>query len=93
MPSHQGTNGDSTNRPSSAPPDINDTHRPALLSPFQPSASLPRHNRSIEPRSGGQEPMQWIQREPDITNEDLANKNEGLNELWELVDPLKGQVT
>ena len=33
-----------------------------------------------------------MQRKLDVTNEDLADKNEGLNELRELVDRLKTQV-
>ena len=57
-PENSWTNtGDSTNRPSSLL-DINDTHRPALLSLFRLSASLPPHSKSIEPCSGGQERMQ-----------------------------------
>lgn len=86
-------NGDSTIRPSSAPPDIDDTHRPALLSPFQLSASLPPRSKSIEPSSGGRERMQEVQRELEVANEDLANKNEDLSGLRELVDRLKDQVT
>ena len=35
-------------RPSSAPPDVNNTHPPALLSPFQLSASLPPRSKSVE---------------------------------------------
>ena len=37
--------------------------------------------------------MQEIQREPDVANEDLANKDEDLNELRELADGLKDQAT
>ena len=91
MPIHQGTNGNSINRPSPAPPDIDDTHRPAPLSPFQLSVSLPPRHKSIEPRSGGQEPMQEMQRELDVVNEDLADECEGLDELRELVGRLKGR--
>ena len=93
MASHQGTTRNSTNRPSSSPPDINDTHRPILLNLFQLSASLPPRSKSIDPRSGGQERMQEVQCELDVANEDLAGKNEGHNELWELVDCLGGQAT
>ena len=75
----------------SAPPDI-DTDRPAPLSPFRLSVSLPPRNKSMEPRSRGQKRIQEMQRELDAANEDLANKNEGLNEQRELVGRLKGQV-
>lgn len=92
--SSQGSgNGDSTNRPSSAPPNIDDTHRPALLSPFQLSASLPPRSKSIEPSTGGEERIREVQRELEVASEDLANKSENLNELRELVDRLKDQVT
>lgn len=47
--------GPSTNRPSSAPPDMDDTHPTALLSPFQLSVSPPRRSKSVEPRSDSQE--------------------------------------
>ena len=47
--------GPSTNRPSSAPPDMDDTHPATLLSPFQLSAPLPRRSKSVEPRSTSQE--------------------------------------
>ena len=93
MPSHQGTTGNSTNHPSSSLPDINDAHRPTLLGLFQLPAPLPPRSKLIEPRLGGQERMQEIQCELDVANEDLADKNEGQNELWELVDRLGGQAT
>ena len=94
LPNSQGRgNGHSINRPSSAPPDIDDTHASALLSPFQLSASHPPRSKSVEPRSRGQERMLEIQRELDIANEGLATKNEDFNELRELVDRLKDRVT
>ena len=37
--------------------------------------------------------MQEIQHELDVTNEDLANKNEDLNELRELIARLQDHVT
>ena len=64
----EGRNRYSKNRPSSAPPDINDTHPSALLSPFELPASLPPRSNSAEPRPGGQ--GLEIQRELDITNDD-----------------------
>ena len=91
--SQDGGNRDSTNRPSSAPPDIDDAHRPALLSPFRLSTSLPPRSKSIEPRSGGQERIREIQRELDVANEDLASKNEDLNELRGVVGHIGDQVT
>jgi len=90
--SQEGGNNCSTNRPSSAPPDIDDTRPSVLLSPFQPSASLPPRSKSVEPRSRYQERMLQIQRELDIVNEDLASKNKDLNELRELASRLKDQV-
>ena len=79
-------------RPSSAPPDTDDTHPSALLSPFQLSASLPSRSKSVEPPSGYQERVLEIQRELDIVNEDLATKNKDLNELRELANRLTDQV-
>ena len=92
-PSSRGGTGHPTNRPASAPPNIDDTHPPALLSPFQLSTSLPPRSESAEPRSRRQERMPEIQRELDIINEDLVTKNKDLNELRELVNRLKDQVT
>jgi len=53
--SQDGGGDRSTNRPSSAPPDMDDTHPAALLSPFQLSAPLPRRSKSVEPRSASQD--------------------------------------
>ena len=46
---------DSKDRPSSAPPDIDDNHLSVLLSPFQLSASLPPRSKSTEPPSRSRE--------------------------------------
>ena len=91
-PNSQGGGTNHPDRPSSAPPDIDDTHPSALLSPFQLSASLPSRSKSVEPRSGHQERMLEIQRELDIVNENLATKNKDLNELRELANRLTDQV-
>ena len=40
---------DSTDRPSSAPPNINNFHLPVVLSPFQLSLLLPPRSKSAEP--------------------------------------------
>ena len=90
--SQGGRNGDPVNRPSSAPLDINSTHRRTLMSNFRLSPSLPPRSESTEPNSGGQELMQEIQRKLDIVNEDLANKNKDPDESREVVDLLKDQV-
>ena len=90
--SQGGGNGDPANRPSSAPLDINSTHRRTLMSLFRLSPSLPPRSESTEPNLGGQERMQEIQRKLDIVNEDLANRNKDLDELREVVDLLKDQV-
>jgi len=92
-PDSEGGISRSTNRPSSAPPDIDDTRPSALLSPFQLAVSLPPRSRSVEPRPGSQERMVEIQRELDMVNEDLVTKDKNLNELRELVDRLKDQAT
>ena len=90
--SQEGGISRSANRPSSAPPDIDDTHPSALLSPFQLSTSLPPRSRSVEPRSERQERILEIQRELDTVNDDLVTKNKDLNELRELVHRLKDQA-
>ena len=91
--SQDGGNGRSKNRPSSAPPDIDDTRPSGLLSPFQLSTSLPPRSKSVEPFSAGQGRVLEIQRELDVANEDLAAKKKDFNELRELVDRLKDQAT
>jgi len=91
--SQDSGNGKSTNRPCSAPPDIDDTHPPALLSPFQLSASLPPRSRSVEPSPAGEERILEIQRELDVANEDLVTKNKDFDELRQLVDRLKDRAT
>lgn len=83
----------SMDRPSSAPPDLDDTYPSALLSPFRLASPPPPRSRSVEPRSGRRERMLEIQRELDIANEDLATKNKDLNSMRELVDRFKDQVT
>jgi len=82
----------SANRPSSAPPNIDDTHPSVLLSPFQLSTSLPPRSRSVEPRLGRQERILEIQHELDVVNEDLVAKNRDFDELRELVNRLKDQA-
>jgi len=95
-PTHPNSEGAgisrSTDRPSSAPPDIDNTHLSILLSPCQPSGSLPPRSKSVEPRSGRQERIREIQQELDIANEDLATKNKNLDDLREQVNCLKDRV-